>query len=554
MAASQQFSFEEELCCAICLELFTDPVTIPCGHNFCMECIKSYWDKEVHMKSDSCPNCRASFPHKPHLCKNIALCEVVGKISKPAKMAPRESCLDPDDAECDFCIDQKVKATKSCLVCMASFCDMHIRPHHVNAALSHHKLVDAVKSMENRLCKRHNRPLELFCRTDETFICCVCIAQEHEEHISVTIDEERAKQQKKLAGKETTLEKHVEMTENEIGDLRKQTDLIKNSAITVQKGIAAKFKELVQDIENANIKVDEFIEKEKQTALIKSEDAITKKEQKCVELRMKKLQMGELSGINDDIKFLQEVKALNNEREKASTQVTCDMDISLDDLRTIVNSLKEQLKSKCTQIVESLDAEVAGLRQFWPKLPEPQNRMELLMYARQLTFDSKTAHKCLSLTEGNRKATNIWPEEVYEVGHSERFDCCWQVLCVEQLDKGAHYWEVEISEGSCLGVTYKTIKRKGPVNSCFVGKNDHSWGIQLYRSHCSAWHNNAEVRIKSEHYEQIGVYLNCSNGSLSFYGVTDTMTLIHKFQAVFTEPLYPAFRLINSQSFCYLSD
>ncbi|XP_078400690.1 tripartite motif-containing protein 16-like [Cetorhinus maximus] len=554
MAASHPFLFEEELCCAICLELFTDPVTIPCGHNFCMKCIKSYWDKEVSMESHSCPKCRASFLHKLHLCKNIALSEVVEKISKPENVAPQETCIDPDDAVCDFCIDQKVKATKSCLVCKASFCDTHIRPHHVNAALSHHKLVDAVKSMENRQCKRHNRPLELFCRTDDTFICCICVVQEHGEHIFVTVEEERVKQQKQLAGKETTLEKHVEMNEIEIGDLRKQMDSIKNSAIAVQKDIAAKFKELVQDIEKANTKVAEFIEKEKQTALTKSEEAITKKKQKCIELRKKKLQMGELSGINDDIKFLQEFKALNNEREKTSSQIISDMDVSSAGLRQIVVNLKEQLESKCNQIVENLGTEVAGLRQCWPKPEEPQNRMELLMYSRQLTFDSKTAHKCLSLTKENRKATNIWPEEVYDVDHSERFDCCWQVLCAEKLDKGAHYWEVEISEGSCLGVTYKSIKRKGPDNSCFIGKNDHSWGIQMYSSHCSAWHNSTEIRTKSEKYEHIGVYLNYSNGSLSFYGVTDTLTLIHRFQAVFTEPLYPAFRLINSQSFCYFPE
>ncbi|XP_078067803.1 E3 ubiquitin-protein ligase TRIM16-like [Mustelus asterias] len=554
MAASRQLLLEGELCCAICLELFTEPVTIPCGHNFCMECIKSYWDKEANATSPCCPKCRVSFPHKPHLCKNIALCEVVEKISKPEEVAPPESCIDPDDAVCDFCIDRKVKATKSCLVCKASFCDAHVRPHLVNAALSHHELVDAVKSVENRQCKRHNRPLELFCRTDETFICCICVVQEHGEHLFVTVDEERAKQQRKLAGKEATLEKLVEMTENEIGELRKQSDSIINSAITLQKGFAAKFKELVQDIENANIKVAEFIEKEKQTAVIKSKDAITKKEEKCIELRARKLRLGKLSGIRDDIKFLQEVKALSNEHVKAPSQVISDVGISLADLRQIFVNLTGQLESKCNQIVENLGPEVAGLRQYWPKSPEPQNRVELLTYSRQLMLDSKTAHKCLSLTKENRRATNIWPEEVYEVDHSERFDCCWQVLCAEKLEKGAHYWEVEISEGSCLGVTYKSIKRKGPDYCCFIGKNDHSWGIQLYSTHCSAWHNNIETRVKSEKYEQIGVYLNCSNGSLSFYGVSDTVTLIHKFQAVFTEPLYPAFRLINSQSFCHISD
>ncbi|XP_043562585.1 E3 ubiquitin/ISG15 ligase TRIM25-like [Chiloscyllium plagiosum] len=549
MAASVQFPFEEDLGCAICLELFTDPVTIPCGHNFCMNCIKNYWSKE---KSHTCPECQVSFLHKPYLCKNIALCNVVKKISKAEEVTSQGTCFDPDDAVCDFCVSLKIKATKSCLDCKASFCDAHFRPHHVNAALRHHKLVDGIKKMENRECKRHNRPLELFCRTDETFVCCICIVQEHGEHKVVTVEEERIRQQEKLVGKEAALKSLVKITEIEIGDLRKQTESIKDTVVTVQTDIAAKFKELVQDIVKANTTVAEVIEKEKEVVLTKSEEAIVKKEQKCDMLRKKKLQIAQLSGINDNFKFLQEIKALNNEHETALSQVICDTDISLVSLRQVVVKLKEQLESKCNEIVKSLGTEVAGLRQHWPKPPESMSRTELLMHFRQLTFDSKTAHKCLSLTNGNRKVTNIWPEEVYDVDHSERFDCCWQVLCAEKLGQGVHYWEVKISEGSCAGVTYKSIKRKGHDNSCFIGKNDHSWGIQVYSTHCSAWHDNTEVKTNSEKYEQIGVYLNYSDGNLSFYGVNDKVTLMYRFQAAFTEPLYPAFRLINSQSFCYI--
>ncbi|XP_020372621.1 E3 ubiquitin/ISG15 ligase TRIM25-like [Rhincodon typus] len=551
MAASGKFLFEEDLGCAICLELFSDPVTIPCGHNFCMNCIKTYWDKE---KSHTCPECQVSFLHKPLLCKNIALCEVVEKVSKPETVASQETCVDPDDAVCDFCVKLKIKATKSCLDCKASFCDNHVRPHQVNAALRHHKLVDAIKNMENRECKRHNRPLELFCRSDEIFVCCICIVQEHSEHMVVTAEQERVRQQEKLLGKEKTLMNLVKITENEIGDLRKQTESIKNTVVTVQNDIAAKFKELVQDIVKANTTVAQVIEKEKEAVLTKTEEAIVKKEQKCDVLRKKKLQLEQLSGINDNFKFLQEIKALNNDHEKASLQVTCDLSFSLVGLRQVVVKLKDQLESKCNEIVENLGTEVTGLGQLWPRPPESKSRKELLMHFRQLTFESKTAHKCLALTKGNRKVTNIWPEEVYDVDHSERFDCCWQVLCAEKLDKGSHYWEVKISEGSCVGVTYKSIKRKGQDNSCFIGKNDHSWGIQVYRTHCSAWHDCAEVKTKSEKYEQIGVYLNYSDGNLSFYAITDKVTLIYKFQAVFTEPLYPAFRLINSQSFCCISD
>ncbi|XP_051884436.1 tripartite motif-containing protein 16-like protein [Pristis pectinata] len=555
MATSYQLHFEDELVCAICLKLFTDPVTIPCGHNICMKCRTSYWDKEVDVKAYSCPRCRGSSSQKTQLCKNSVLCKVVKKVPKTVKITPEESCFGPNDATCDFCTGKEVKATKSCLDCMASFCETHVRTHYENAALKLHKLVNPVKTIDNGNCKMHKRPLDLFCRTDETFICCICIVQEHGDHTIVTIEEEREKQQRKLVNKGKSLEEHAKVTEIEIEDLRKQTNSIRGSAITLQEYITAKFNELVQDIEEAKLRVVEFIEKEEQVALSKTEEAIAKKEQKYIELGKEKLVMEELSEIVDNIKFLQESKTLSNKCGAFSSQENCEVDISFLGLDQVVINLKEQLVSKCNQLVENLSTEVAGLRQYWPKFLEPQNRTELQMFSRRLTFDSKTAHKCLSLTKGNHKVTNIWPDEIYCVDHTERFDCCWQLLCAEKLDKGVHYWEVEISEGCCVGVTYKSITRKGSGSSCFIGRNNHSWGIQLFNSHCSAWHNNVEVKTKSEKYEQIGVYLNYPNGILAFYAVSDIgVTLLYRFQAVFTEPLYPGFRLIKSQSFCYICD
>ncbi|XP_058872612.1 neoverrucotoxin subunit alpha-like isoform X1 [Acipenser ruthenus] len=188
--------------------------------------------------------------------------------------------------------------------------------------------------------------------------------------------------------------------------------------------------------------------------------------------------------------------------------------------------------------------------------PEPRNRAEFLKYSWQLTLDPNTAHRNLCLSEGNRKVT--WRRETQRYpDHSERFDSRSQVLCREGLSGTRCYWEIEWSgEWASIGVTYKGISRKGWDCSCGLGSNDKSWSVYCSDSNYTARHNNNETTITAPHSPRIGVYLDFNAGTLSFYGVSDTMTLLHRFQTTFTEPLYPGFRLWGSDSsvtICHLN-
>ncbi|XP_058872318.1 tripartite motif-containing protein 16-like protein [Acipenser ruthenus] len=176
--------------------------------------------------------------------------------------------------------------------------------------------------------------------------------------------------------------------------------------------------------------------------------------------------------------------------------------------------------------------------------PEPRNRAEFLKYSCQLTLDPNTAYEELCLSEGNRKVTRRRETQRYPDDHPERFDSWEQVLCKEGLSGTRCYWEIEWSGGwAFIGVTYKGISRKGWDGSCVLGCNDKSWSLLCSDSSYTAQHNNNETAITAPHSPRIGVYLDFNAGTLSFYGISDTMTLLHRFQTTFTEPLYPGFWL-----------
>ncbi|KAK9976569.1 hypothetical protein ABG768_021774 [Culter alburnus] len=162
-------------------------------------------------------------------------------------------------------------------------------------------------------------------------------------------------------------------------------------------------------------------------------------------------------------------------------------------------------------------------------------------YSYQLNLDLNTVNKYLQLSERNRVITLTDTEQSYP-DHPDRFDRVFQVLCRESVC-GRCYWEIEWSGGVYISVSYKSISRKGRGSECVFGRNDHSWRLFCYSSSYSFMHNNMETDLPVKSISRrIGVYVDHSAGTLSFYSVSgDTMSLIHTVQTTFTQPLYLGF-------------
>uniref|UniRef100_A0A3B4Z6G5 FinTRIM family, member 32 n=1 Tax=Stegastes partitus TaxID=144197 RepID=A0A3B4Z6G5_9TELE len=219
--------------CPVCLDLPNDPVTIPCGHSYCMGCIKDYWSKDDPKGIYSCPQCRQTFCPKPSLSRNTMLAEAVEQLRKGALASEvRESMrkahggassrskgkMSSSAVPCDMCKGEQRAAVKSCLVCMSSFCEAHLKPHQTKKALKEHELIAPTGNLADKICTQHKYLQEFFCRQCKMFICWLCTSNQHKGHECVStkakvLSEMQAENQQKLRDREQELKDMKKMME-----------------------------------------------------------------------------------------------------------------------------------------------------------------------------------------------------------------------------------------------------------------------------------------------------------------------------------------------------
>ncbi|XP_061904446.1 finTRIM family, member 82 isoform X2 [Entelurus aequoreus] len=543
-----------------------------------MNCISGYWNEADYTGIYICPQCKITFTQRPVLRPNATLSMVAEKIKKSAldvnvHTLQGNGYAGPGDVPCDFCSGKKLKAVKSCLNCLASYCEKHLKPHYESATFKRHKLVEQLGNLDRKICPQHQKPLELFCRTDQMCVCAICTVSEHKGHDIVSAEAERSDKQKLLGISTAEIRQKCQERVKELDELKTAVDSLKNSAQRAMLESQKMFEDMIRSIERMRSEVTKLIGINEKAAFNQSEALIERLEQEIDELKKKESGLKELYGTDDHIHFLQNFNYLCTPTDDGFIpKVTVNPDFSFMAVRKAVSEIKDRLEEfgreellKISKTVNevpvyttesrTLDRRSRGREDNMvtvdtPASPVPKTRADFVKYFCQLKLDPISAYKELYISEHSRKVIRTRDLQPYG-DHPERFDSFAQVLCREALSGGRFYWEIEWSGEFSIGVAYRSISRKGKGSLCLLGYNDRSWSLLCSDSGYSAWHNRVDKAVSGPHSPRIGVYLDHTAGVLAFYSIgSGAMTLLHRFDTTFTEPLYPGFGVGTSVKIC----
>ncbi|KAM6989153.1 uncharacterized protein LKV04_008874 [Tautogolabrus adspersus] len=531
----------EKFCCSICLDLLKDPVAIPCGHSYCMNCIKSHWDKDEEKRVYSCPQCREDFTPRPDLRKNTMLADLVEELKKTGlQAAPADHCYAaPEDVACDFCTGRKLKACKSCLQCLASYCEKHLQPHFEAAPFKKHKLVEPSKKLQENVCSRHNEEMKVFCRTDQQSICLLCLMDEHKGHDTVSAAAERSEKHRELEVSRQNIQQRIQDREKDVKLLQQEVEAINGSADKTVGNSEKIFTELIRLMEKRRSDVKQQVRSQQQTEVSRVRELQEKLEQEITELKRKDAELEKLSHTEDLNHFLHDYPSLSPLSESThSSSIKIRPLRYFEDVTAAVSEVRDKLqdvlREKWTNISQTVTEVDVLLSE--PE-PEPKTRAEFLKYSCDITLDPNTTNTWLLLSDENSKVTLMSEQQSY-CSHPDRFTDWCQVLSKESLT-GRCYWEVERrGRGVCVAVTYKNISRAGGSNECAFGRNDKSWMLFCDNNSYIFWYNNVSTPVSGPRSSRVGVYLDHRAGILSFYSISETMTLLHRVQTTFTQPLH----------------
>ncbi|XP_040923320.1 E3 ubiquitin-protein ligase TRIM21-like [Toxotes jaculatrix] len=534
MASSLNLLSEEQLLCPICLDTLNKPVSTPCGHNFCLSCLTSYWNNETVCQ---CPVCKETFERRPNLKVNTFISELASQFM--LLQATDAHIWSPDQLKitsgsvvlCDICTDTRQEAVKSCLECLTSYCNVHVEPHHRAAGLKRHTLVDPLASLEDKICKEHNQLLTLFCRNDKVLLCGICASSHHASHGVVLV--QRAYQEMKdlLGDAEAIVQQMIQERQQKVQAMKESVKQSKRETKDVIANAVQELTALVSEVQKSQTKFVKVIEEKQKAEEEEVDGFIGNIKQELTELQRTTVKLRELKETKDQFAFLQNFphpSLLPHVRDLSSFRFNRHLEIQhiQKSLSSCVSQLQSLLNKFNTEVNESYVSNVATLRY-------------LQQYDVNILLDPDTAHPLLILSEDRKQVrysmgSGLWANQNM---NPNTFTEHLAVLGQRGFLSRKFYFEVSVGQKTewCLGVATASVQRRGAL---VRSPNSGLWAIWFledkFETFCCPG-----MTVFLGKVEKVGVFVDYDGGQISFYDV-QTATLIYSFtECIFFEELYP---------------
>ncbi|KAM4565262.1 E3 ubiquitin-protein ligase TRIM39-like isoform 1-T1 [Fundulus diaphanus] len=515
---------EKQLQCSVCQQVFTDPVTTPCGHNFCQACIGQVWDRGDVCQ---CPACDKRFTSRPEMSINTAFKELADALRQMTACSPASppAAAKPGEVVCDVCAvaSLQVRALKSCLVCLTSFCDAHLEPHRRVATLKLHKLLEPVTDLQDRMCKKHERLLEIFCREERTCVCQFCTETEHKGHRAVTIEDESKERKAHMKQTEAEFQQTIQERQKKIEEIKNCLKLSTLSAEKEKKASDSLFTSLIHSMKERQAEANAEIEEKQRAEEKRAEELIDELQLEIIELQRRNAELKELEDTDDHLHLLQRLPSVVSppptNRQWAETRIYPELCVGT--VRRTLSRLAHTLKKDLDSLKE-----------------EEIRRMQ--KYAVDVVLDPDTAHPNIVLSSDGKQASRGEVQHVVP-DNPQRFD---PVICVvgkKGFLTGRIYFQVAVGNKTFwdLGVVRESINRKGMITST---PDNGYWTVRLRNGNeYRALDSPSKLLHLQQKPKTVGVFMDYEEGTVSFFDV-DARSHIHTFTGcLFSERIFPFF-------------
>ncbi|XP_062408965.1 E3 ubiquitin-protein ligase TRIM39-like [Sardina pilchardus] len=550
----QRSSFQ----CPICLDVLSEPVSTPCGHNFCGGCIKRSWDGAVVCQ---CPLCKETFFRRPALRVNTTLREVAELVRTQRDRGHDLTPAQPGEVPCDVCSGEgRLRALKSCLDCGVSFCALHLELHQRAPALQKHELSEPLGDLEQRVCAKHRRPLQLFCRDDHTCVCEFCIEGEHKNHHTVPLEEEGKDRKSQLNQTQAELKTMIQERQEKIAEIKQSVELSRVSAEEEAASICDLFSVLQQALERSRGNLQGALEARQRAVETQAHTLTSQLQQEIHTLQERHTHLEELTHTLDHLHLLQvhthtHTHTHTQERHTHLEELTHTLDHlhllqvyesmcvlppcrawalvcvwSYQDVSSL-RPLVSRLEGLITREMDDLhETQLKRVQQF-TELSKVQQ------HAVDVTLDADSANAFLQLSEDGRQVS-CGPRRQKLADVAVRFE---RAACVlgGQAFAQRFYFQVAVAGKSSwdVGVASEAVTRKGKVKAT---PEAGYWTVALRRgAGLVAKETNPVPLAAGAGLQMVGVFVDYPRGVVSFYDVT-SMSHLYSFTGQrFTGKLRP---------------